>query len=103
MKHQFYPMSHRALADQVKRELGLPVDCPTRLQDSTLARSLIGTKVKCGVCAPAPRPHVFILVSRKSFIFNGLGYAFCELPSEFTEVCVLSCPEAPACVTDDPL
>jgi hypothetical protein len=40
MKYQFYPISHRALADQVKRELGLPVDCPTRLQDSTLARFL---------------------------------------------------------------
>jgi len=25
MKHQFYPMSHRALAIRVKAELGLPV------------------------------------------------------------------------------
>lgn len=40
MKHQFYPMSHRALAIRVKAELGLPVDCPTRLQDSTLQRFL---------------------------------------------------------------
>jgi hypothetical protein len=40
MKYQFYPMSHRALAEQVRRELGLPVDCPARLQDSTLARFL---------------------------------------------------------------
>ncbi len=40
MKHQFYPMSHRALALQVRTELGLPVDCPTRLQDSTLQRFL---------------------------------------------------------------
>lgn len=31
MKYQFYPISHRALANQVKAELGLPVDCPTRL------------------------------------------------------------------------
>jgi hypothetical protein len=40
MKHQFYPMSHRALAVRVKSELGLPVDCPARLQDSTLQRFL---------------------------------------------------------------
>jgi hypothetical protein len=40
MKYQFYPMSHRALAEQVRRELRLPVDCPARLQDSTLQRFL---------------------------------------------------------------
>lgn len=40
MKHQFYPMSHRALALRVRTELGLPVDCPARLQDSTLQRFL---------------------------------------------------------------
>ncbi len=40
MKYQFYPISHRALANQIKAELGLPVDCPTRLQDSTLQRFL---------------------------------------------------------------
>lgn len=40
MKYQFYPISHRALANQIKTELNLPVDCPTRLQDSTLQRFL---------------------------------------------------------------
>ncbi len=40
MKYQFYPIAHRALALRVKTELGLPVDCPTRLQDSTLQRFL---------------------------------------------------------------
>lgn len=40
MKYQFYPVSHRALALRVKNELGLPVDCPRRLQDSTLQRFL---------------------------------------------------------------
>lgn len=40
MKYQFYPVSHRSLANQVKTELGLPADCPIRLQDSTLQRFL---------------------------------------------------------------
>lgn len=40
MKRQFYPMAHKELANKVSRELGLPVDCPTRLQDSTLQRFL---------------------------------------------------------------
>jgi hypothetical protein len=40
MKYQFYPLSHRALANQIKAELELPVDCPARLQDSTLQRFL---------------------------------------------------------------
>jgi hypothetical protein len=40
MKYQFYPVSHRALALRVRGELGLPVDCPVRLQDSTLQRFL---------------------------------------------------------------
>jgi hypothetical protein len=40
MKYQFYPMSHRSLAVKIRNELGLPVDCPTRLQDSTLQRFL---------------------------------------------------------------
>jgi len=40
MKYQFYPLSHRALATQIKAELELPVDCPARLQDSTLKRFL---------------------------------------------------------------
>jgi len=40
MKYQFYPISHHALAGRVRNELELPVDCPTRLQDSTLLRFL---------------------------------------------------------------
>ncbi|MGB6130210.1 MAG: hypothetical protein WCC14_06175 [Acidobacteriaceae bacterium] len=40
MKFQFYPVSHRELALRVRSELGLPVDCPRRLQDSTLQRFL---------------------------------------------------------------
>lgn len=40
MKYQFYPVSHRELANRVRNELGLPVDCPRRLQDSTLQRFL---------------------------------------------------------------
>jgi hypothetical protein len=40
MGYQFYPLSHRELASRVQRELGLPVDCPARLQDSTLQRFL---------------------------------------------------------------
>jgi hypothetical protein len=40
MKYQFYPISHRELAHQVKNELQLPVDCPARLQDTTLQRFL---------------------------------------------------------------
>lgn len=40
MKYQFYPLSHRELAQRVRNELSLPVDCPARLQDSTLERFL---------------------------------------------------------------
>jgi hypothetical protein len=46
MKYQFYPISHRALADRVRNELELPVDCPTRLQDSTLQRFLTWHQAK---------------------------------------------------------
>lgn len=40
MKYQFYPVSHRGLAQRVRNELKLPVDCPRRIQDSTLQRFL---------------------------------------------------------------
>jgi hypothetical protein len=40
MKYQFYPVAYRELATQIRAELGLPVDCPARLQDSTLDRFL---------------------------------------------------------------
>lgn len=38
MKYQFYPVSYRDLANRVRNELDLPVDCPQRIQDSTLQR-----------------------------------------------------------------
>lgn len=40
MKYQFYPIAHKPLATLVSTNLQLPVDCPTRLQDSTLERFL---------------------------------------------------------------
>ncbi len=52
MKYQFYPMSHRALALQVRNELSLPVDCPARLQDSTLQRFLTWHYGKVARIAP---------------------------------------------------
>jgi hypothetical protein len=48
MKYQFYPLAHRALAIKVRAELGLPVDCPLRLQDSTLQRFLNWHESKLG-------------------------------------------------------
>jgi hypothetical protein len=41
MKYQFYPVSARKLAQRVRNELQLPVDCPSRLQDATLQRFLL--------------------------------------------------------------
>lgn len=40
MKYQFYPVTHCELARRVQKELLLPADCPSRLQDSTLNRLL---------------------------------------------------------------
>lgn len=40
MGHQFYPVAHEQLAKSVRDQLGLPVDCPLRLQDGTLQRLL---------------------------------------------------------------
>ena len=40
MEYQLYPVAHAEMAIKVKRELGLPVDSPARLQDSTLQRFL---------------------------------------------------------------
>ena len=54
MKYQFYPISHRTLALRVKTELGLPVDCPTRLQDSTLQRFLKWHEARVKQMKPAP-------------------------------------------------
>lgn len=42
MKYQFYPFAHRDLARKVRATLNLPVDCPARLQDTTLDRLLRG-------------------------------------------------------------
>jgi hypothetical protein len=53
MKYQFYPMSHRDLALRVKNELGLPVDCPARLQDATLYRFLNWHLAKLGRLSPS--------------------------------------------------
>jgi hypothetical protein len=38
LKHQLYPWSHSALAAEVKKELGLPVDSPRALWDGTIDR-----------------------------------------------------------------
>ena len=40
MKYQFYPYAHRRFAKTVAEELNLPVDCPARLNENTLARFL---------------------------------------------------------------
>lgn len=40
MGYQFYPLTHEQLAKTVREQLGLPVDCPLRLQDGTLQRLL---------------------------------------------------------------
>jgi hypothetical protein len=39
-KYQLYPLGQKALADEVKRILRLPVDCPTRIHDGTVQRLL---------------------------------------------------------------
>ena len=38
LRHQLYPLSHRALAQRVREELGLPVDAPRALFDGTMQR-----------------------------------------------------------------
>jgi hypothetical protein len=40
MKYQFYPYAHRIFARTIAEELSLPVDCPARLNQSTLDRFL---------------------------------------------------------------
>lgn len=40
MKYQLYPISHKVLAKQVARELGLPIDSPKALHDGTMHRLL---------------------------------------------------------------
>jgi hypothetical protein len=38
LKHHLYPLSHRALAGEVKSRLGLPADAPKALYDGTMQR-----------------------------------------------------------------
>jgi hypothetical protein len=38
MGHQLYPIAHKKLADKVRKEMGLPVDAPNRLNDGTMDR-----------------------------------------------------------------
>ncbi len=38
LKHQLYPLSHKTFADEVRKELGLPVDAPKALFDGTIRR-----------------------------------------------------------------
>jgi hypothetical protein len=40
MGYQFYPLTHQELAQTVREQLNLLVDCPVRLQDGTLQRLL---------------------------------------------------------------
>ena len=45
MKYQFYPVAARELAQRVRDELQLPVDCPSRSSRTPLCNvSLLGTK-----------------------------------------------------------
>ncbi|HLC41871.1 MAG TPA: hypothetical protein VJO34_09630 [Methylomirabilota bacterium] len=37
-EHQLYPFGYEALAKRVRDELGLKVDCPTRIADGTMER-----------------------------------------------------------------
>lgn len=38
MKFQFYPWTHKALADEIRTTLHLPVDTPKRIEDGTMTR-----------------------------------------------------------------
>ncbi len=38
MKYQFYPFGQEEFAKEVRQELELPVDCPSSIEDGTLAR-----------------------------------------------------------------
>ena len=38
MKYQLYPPWFRGLVREVRGELGLPVDCPRRLEEGTMRR-----------------------------------------------------------------
>jgi hypothetical protein len=38
MRYQFYPWSHKDVADKISRTLGLPVDTPKRIEQGTMQR-----------------------------------------------------------------
>jgi hypothetical protein len=38
MGYQFYPWTHKEIADQIREELGLPVDTPKRIEQGTMQR-----------------------------------------------------------------
>lgn len=38
MGYQFYPWTHKALAEEIKQKLMLPVDCPRRIESGTMDR-----------------------------------------------------------------
>lgn len=38
MRYQFYPWTHKAIADRIRNELGLPVDTPKRIEQGTMQR-----------------------------------------------------------------
>jgi hypothetical protein len=38
MRYQFYPWTHKDIADQIRKELGLPVDTPKRIEQGTMQR-----------------------------------------------------------------
>jgi len=39
-KYQLYPFGQKAFADEVRAKLGLPTDCPSRIEDGTVKRLL---------------------------------------------------------------
>jgi hypothetical protein len=39
-KYQLYPFGQKAFADEVRARLGLPTDCPSRIEDGTVKRLL---------------------------------------------------------------
>ena len=38
MGYQFYPWTHKVIADRIRNELGLPVDTPKRIELGTMQR-----------------------------------------------------------------
>ena len=38
MTYQFYPWTHKEVADEIRKVLGLPVDTPKRIEQGTMQR-----------------------------------------------------------------